>query len=232
MKNYKGLLVTIIIIAAPLVWLVFRLSAIKAETTIYTSGDYLNMENVINQAAEDYITNNSLSGDNSNSNNTSKSGESTGSKYGTPITKIIENAKINLDSVSVYAEPDEASGVIGSAYKDIPLAVQDYPNGWSMIKIDDLSGWVKTEYIIKPAEANSTANSLGTVVGKKAKIKVTTLRVRSGATSNAENVIDTLNEGDEVKIIGANDDESWLQVQYGTKSGWISGNTNYINIID
>ena len=232
MKDYKGLLCTIVIIVLPLAWLIFRLSAIESNSVDYTSGDYLNMQNVINQAAEDYINNSSISGETKNSTNTNSSGESVGSKYGTPITKLIENAKINVASTSVYAEPDEASGVIGSAYKDIPITVQDYPNGWSMIKIDDLSGWVKTEFITKPADANSTASNLGTVVGKKAKIKVTTLRVRSGATSKAENVIDTLDEGDEVKIIGANDDESWLQVQYGTKSGWISGNKDYISIID
>jgi uncharacterized protein YgiM (DUF1202 family) len=227
MKNYKGFLVTTIIVAAPLVWLVFRLSAIKTDN-VYTSGDYIDMQNVINQVSENYI--NESSGETSNSEKSS--GESVGSKYGTPISKIIENAKINVSSVNVYAEPDEESGVIGSAYKDIPLAVQDYPNGWSMIKIDELSGWVKTEFITKPEEASSTANSLGTVVGKKAKITVTSLRVRSSGTSNVDNVIDVLDEGAEVKIIGANDDESWLQVQYGTKSGWISGNTNYIKIID
>jgi uncharacterized protein YgiM (DUF1202 family) len=226
MGKYKGLIVTIIIVAAPLVWLILRLSAIKAEDEI----NYTDIENSINQISEQYISDSKQSGDTDT--DEKASGEKTGSKYGTPISKIIENAKINVASANVYAEPDETSGVIGSAYKDIPIAVQDYPNGWSMIRIDELSGWVKTEYITKPDEASSTSEVLGTVIGKRAKVKVTNLRVRSSASSASDNIIDSLKDGDEVKIIGANDDESWLQVQYGTKSGWISGNTNYVTILD
>ena len=227
MKDHKGLIVTILIIVAPIVWFCIRVSAIKSQVN-FTSGDYQDMENTINKVSEEYINN---AQETESSTNQSDSGEKSGSKYGNPISKLITDAKINVASTNVYAEPDETSGVIGSAYKDVPITVQDYPNGWSMIKIDELSGWVKTDYITKPEE-DISESTLGSVIGKNAKIIVSTLRVRGSAEINDNNVIDSLDEGDTVKIIGANEDETWLQVQYNTKSGWISGNTKYIKIID
>ena len=226
MKDHKGLIVTMIIIIAPIVWFCVRVSTIKSQVN-FTSGDYQDMEDTINKLSEEYIS----AQEAEYASRAAESGEKTGSKYGNPISKLITDAKINVASTNVYAEPDESSGVIGSAYKDVPITVQDYPDGWSMIKIDELSGWVKTEFITKPEE-DISESTLGSVIGKNAKVIVSTLRVRGSAEINDNNIIDTLDEGDVVKIIGANDDETWLEVQYNTKSGWISGNTKYIKIVD
>ena len=61
-------------------------------------------------------------------------------------------------------------------------------------------------------------------------IKDDTLNVRDSASTNAA-AIDAIAGGQEVNIIGANADESWYQIQYGTKSGWISANKEYVQVI-
>ena len=228
----KGLIVTIILVAAPIIWLVFSLNSIKEKETAI-SGDYSAIEDSINNIADEYISSASNEGTTptTSSNN---SGDSLSARYGNPISKLIEGAKIAVDTAKVYTEPNDTDLAIGTLYKDTVVTVQDYPNGWSQVKSDNLAGWTQTSNVIKPDDNADT--SLGiteppqeqTNIGKSATITVSsTLNVRDKANGS---VIDAIAGGTEVKIIGADDGEKWYQIQWGTKTGWITSDSQYVKI--
>lgn len=225
MSNPKGLIITIIIIAIPLIWFAIAVNSIEEKYS--ESGDIniaqTELENLVNEQM-----NNANTETEDTNTETNTSGETGGSRYGNPISKLIENARVNVDSAQVYQEPDENSTLVGAVYKDMLVTIQDYPNGWSNIKYGEGAGWIKSEYVTKPDETGSTGSNLTSAVGKKAKVIVDELRVREKAVDG--NPIDMLHAGDEVNIIGSNEDETWFQIQYGTKSGWVSGNSKYIQV--
>lgn len=225
MNNPKGLIVVLIVVAAPIIWFCIRVNSINKE---YASGDLSGIKTEIENISNEYISqvdpgeniqvDNSVSGDSEG-----------GSKYGNPISKLIENAKINATSVNVYQEPDETSSLVGAVYKDMAVTVQDYPNGWSLIKYGEGSGWVKSENVTRPEDNTQTGTSLISAVGKKGKVLVDVLNVRASAVDGE--VLETIHINDEFNIIGANEDESWFQIQYGTKSGWVSGSSSLVQVI-
>ncbi len=217
------IIVTTLIIVLPIIWFCFRISTINKEYAP-TSGDLEIVQSEIESISNELINNSLESGENGENG----SSEKEGSKYGNPISKLIENAKINVASANVYQEPDENSTLVGAVYKDTSVTVQDYPNGWSNVKYGDGAGWIKSEFVSRPEEQTTTSSSLVSAIGKTATVLVETLRVRASAV-NGE-VLDYVNVGDTLKIIGANDDESWFQVQYGTKSGWVSGAKDLVKV--
>ncbi len=223
MKNPKGLIVTIILIVAPILWLIIRLNTLSAETT---SGDKITQdiyetvaEYEENEPVVDYTTN-SISGEYT-------SGEYKRSNYGNPISKLIENAKIKDDSVIIYEEPSEDANPIGSIKKDVSITAQDYDIGWTWIKFENTAGWVRTENVIKPSEGNSDA--LQSAVGKTGRVITDLLNLRSAA-STVGDPIDQLSMGDTFKVLDENADGTWYNIQYGTKNGWIKVNTQWIQI--
>lgn len=224
MKNPKGLIVTIIIIAAPLIWFAFRMNAIDQKLGM--SGDKIaNAENQINEVINEEVNNATNNETTSGNTVDNTSGDTPSSIYGDPISKLIENAKIKVDTANIYVEPDENSAIVIAAKKDTIVTVQEYANGWSNIKVGESTGWIKSDLVAKPGEENE--NSLKSAVGHSATILVDTLNVRSKAEGD---VIDQINKGDKVNIIGANDNESWYEIQYGTKSGWITSNKEYVQV--
>ena len=229
MRSPKGLIVALIIIAAPFVWLCIQIN--DANLNYNVSGDaYKKTEEQINTIIEEEINNAVANNPSGSTYAEIDSGESKSSIYGNPISKLIEGAKVNVSSANIYQEPDDTSSIVGSVYKDTQFTVQEYENGWSNVKNDDFSGWMKSEFITKPDDTVNTG--LTTAVGHKAKITVqSSLNVRQSPSTSAES-IDTITNGQEVNIIGANDDESWYQIQYGTKSGWITSNKDYVKIVN
>ncbi|MBR6253358.1 MAG: SH3 domain-containing protein [Clostridia bacterium] len=220
MKNPKGLIVTIILVVAPVLWLVFRLNTIENNTNI--SGDYAKETADFKMEVEqlDEASTSVISGDN-------RSGEYMSSRYGNPISKLIEGAKINDSSVIIYEEPSEDSNPIGSVNKDVLITAQDYDNGWTQIKFDTTSGWVKSEFIIKPDDG--TSNAIKSAVGKEGTVIVDTLNVRAAA-STVGDPIDQISFGDKFKVLDDNADGSWYNIQYGAKNGWIKGDSKYVQI--
>ena len=229
MNNPKGLIVVILVIAAPIIWFCIRVSTINKT---YESGDLSSIKTEIENISNEYINQveqgeylvveNNVSGEQQTQDNSGVG------KYGNPLSKLIENAKINVTSVNVYQEPDDTSSLVGAAYKDMVVTVQDYPNGWSLIKYGEGSGWVKSETVTRPDDPNATSSNLVSAVGKKGEVLVDALNVRASAVDGA--VLETIHLGDEFTIIGANADESWFQIQYGTKSGWVSGSNSLVKV--
>lgn len=223
MKNPAGLIVTILIIVVPIVWCCISLININKEYDGNDTNidDMQSMTDNINNVIDNNIANNTTSGENTTSGDTyngSIGGESYESNIGAPIGKIVEGATINIAVANVYNNPDETSGVIGTVTKNTEVTSQDYPNGWSRIKVGELSGWTKTEYVTKPSDIGST--TIGTVIGKTAIINVDSLNVREKPVSGK--VITTLTKDTDVKILAVNEEETWYQVQWRTTLGWIS----------
>ena len=223
MKNPKGLIVTIILVAAPVIWLIIRLNAIHAQDT-FTSGDFTSQTEELNKEVEELVN---------NADSTSVysgevgSGEYMSSKYGNPISKLIENAKIKDETVIIYEEPSEDANPIGSIKKDVAFTAQEYDNGWTQIKFENTAGWVKTGNVIKPNDGSST--SLQRAIGKTGKVIVDQLNLRSAATTVGD-PIDQLSLNDTFKVLDESADGTWYNIQYGTKNGWIKVNTDWIQI--
>ena len=223
MKNPKGLIVTIILVAAPVIWLIIRLNAIHAQDT-FTSGDFTSQTEELNKEVEELVN---------NADSTSVysgevgSGEYMSSKYGNPISKLIENAKIKDETVIIYEEPSEDANPIGSIKKDVAFTAQEYDNGWTQIKFENTAGWVKTGNVIKPNDGTST--SLQSAIGKTGKVIVDQLNLRSAATTVGD-PIDQLSLNDTFKVLDESADGTWYNIQYGTKNGWIKVNTDWIQI--
>ena len=219
-----GKIVAALIIILPIVWFLIQINSINNEYSP-TSGDLDIVREEIENISNEYI--NSAESGEVTDEETENSEENTGSKYGNPISKLIEGARINASSANVYQEPDDTSTLVGAVYKDMTVTVQDYPNGWSNIKYGEGAGWIKTEFVTKPEDLNSSS-VLVSAVGKSATVLVDALNVRASAVDGK--VIDSVSLGDVLNIIGANDDETWYQVQYGTNSGWVSGRSDLIKI--
>ena len=223
MKNPVGLLVTIMIIVIPMVWCVVNLMNTEAQYDENVD----KMQDLTNDI-NNVVDNNYVQNDNNNSGETvtdsgdtytgSMGGDSYESTIGKPIGKIVEGATINVEVANVYANPDETSNIIGTVTKNTTVTVHDYPEGWSRIKVDPLSGWTKPIYVDKPSDIGNT--TIGSVVGKKAIISAKSLNVRESAVNGA--IKTTLTEGTEVKILGVNDDNTWYEIQWRTTNGWIS----------
>lgn len=229
MKNSAGFIVTILIIAAPIVWCCINLININNDYEEDTNqmDEIKNMEDSINNVIDKDIANNSSSEGKASGDSYSGSigGESFESSIGAPIGKIVEGTSINISVANVYTNPDETSGIVGTVTKNTEVTSQDYPKGWSRIKVGELSGWVKTEYITKPE--NTIGNTtIGTVIGKKAIVNVDSLNVREQPVNGK--VITTLTIDTDVKILDVNDDESWYQIQWRTTSGWVS--SKYVTV--
>lgn len=229
MKNSAGLIVTILIIVTPIVWCFINLININNEYEEDTNqmSEIQDMEDNINNVIDSNIANNTSSeGNKTSGENYSGSigGEAFESSLGAPIGKIVEGSTINISVANVYMNADETSGIVGTVTKNTEVTSQDYPKGWSRIKVGELSGWVKTEYITKPADTGST--TIGTVIGKKAIVNVDSLNVREKPVSGK--VITTLTKDTDVKILEVNEDESWYQVQWRTTLGWVS--SKYVTV--
>lgn len=227
MKNSAGLIVTVLIIVAPIVWCCISLINTNKEFE-----DNINqlqdMEKDINGVIDNDIANHTGSGDNHLSGDKNYSGsiggESFESTIGAPIGKIIEGATVNVGVANVYADPNETSSIMGTVTKNTEVTSQDYPGGWSRVKVGELSGWIKTEYITKPDTANNS--TIGTVIGKTAIVNVESLNVREKPVTG--NIITTFTQNTEVKILQVSEDNSWYQVQWRTTLGWVS--SQYVTV--
>ena len=199
MKNPAGLIVTVLIIVVPIVWCCINLININKEYDDNID-DMQNMTDNINNVIDNDFANNSNSGDENSSGNTYDGrigGETYQSTIGAPIGKIVEGATINIGVANVYINPDETSDIIGTVTKNTEITSQDYPDGWSRIKVGELSGWTKTEYITKPSDIGTT--TIGSVIGKTAIINAESLNVREAPVSGK--VITTLTKDTDVKIL-------------------------------
>ena len=222
MKNPMGFIVTVLIICIPIVWCCVSL--------VNTNKEYKDnidkMQSITNDINE-VIDSNISSVGSSSSENTyqgNSSDEPSKDGIGEPIGKLVEGATINVSVANVYTNPDETSAIMGSVTKNTVVTAHDYPKGWTRIKCDDLSGWVRTEYITKPSDIGSTG--IGSVIGRTGVVTAESLNVRQEPINGK--VITTLTKDTDVKILAVDESNKWYKVQGRTTWGWVSA--EYIEV--
>jgi uncharacterized protein YgiM (DUF1202 family) len=140
-----------------------------------------------------------------------------------PIGKIVEGGSVNISVANVYKEADENSEVLGKLNKHTIVISQAFPDGWSIIKADSVTGWIRTENIDLPEEAGDT--NIGTAIGRTGVVSVDSLNVREKANASAKK-IESLTIGTEVKILGI--EGEWYKIKWQSIEGWCS--SKYIDL--
>lgn len=151
-------------------------------------------------------------------------GEMQGEKYistiGNPVGKIVMGGEINISVANVYLEADETSEVVDTITKHSIVTSQAYPGGWSRIKSDNVSGWMKTDHITLPEDSGDV--NIGSVIGRIGTVNVDSLNVREKASTNAKKIT-SLIDGTDVTILAISEDGEWYQVKINSKTqGWVA----------
>ncbi|MBR4110967.1 MAG: SH3 domain-containing protein [Clostridia bacterium] len=151
-------------------------------------------------------------------------GEMQGEKYistiGNPVGKIVMGGEINISVANVYLEADENSEVVDTITKHSIVTAQAYPGGWSRIKSDNISGWMKTDHITLPPDSGDV--NIGSVIGRIGTVNVDSLNVRASASANAKKITSII-DGTDVTILAISGDGEWYQVKINSKTeGWVA----------
>ena len=147
-------------------------------------------------------------------------GEKYISTIGNPVGKIVMGGEINISVANVYLEADETSEVVDTITKHSIVTSQAYPGGWSRIKSDNVSGWMKTDHITLPEDSGDV--NIGSVIGRIGTVNVDSLNVREKASTNAKKIT-SLIDGTDVTILAISEDGEWYQVKINSKTqGWVA----------
>lgn len=216
--KYIEKLIIVLIIVAPIIWAYVALQP------------YMEKDDLVEDIVSEGIKNEDpLQTDKTIINNDKDvvkeyEGEMEGEKYkstiGNPIGKIIAGGEINISVANIYLDADENSEVVDTLTKHTIVTAQTYPGGWSRIKNDKVSGWMKSEHITLPEEVDNVV--IGSVIGRKGTVNVDSLNVRQSASKTAKKVTSLIG-GTEVTILAISKDGEWYQVQINSKSdGWVA----------
>lgn len=215
MKSLEKVII-ILLILAPIIWGYISLKPLFEEEDIITdiiaegNDDEQEKSNEVIQTEIETVVNN-------------YEGEMQGEKYvstiGNPVGKIVIGGEINISVANVYLEADENSEVVDTLTKHSIVTSQAYPGGWSRIKSDTVSGWMKTEHITLPPDSGDV--NIGSVIGRIGSVNVDSLNMRASGNKKAK-VINSLTMGTDVTILAISDDNEWYQVKYGSTEGWVA----------
>lgn len=216
MKNLEKIII-ILLILAPIVWGYISLKPLFEEEDVIT--DIISdVDKSKDNEEENKITENNVVDDIE-----TYEGEIQGEKYvstiGNPVGKIVMGGEINISVANVYLEADETSEVVDTLTKHSIVTSQAYPGGWSRVKNDTVSGWMKSEHITLPADSGDV--NIGSVIGRVGVVNVDSLNMRASG-SKAGKVINSLTNGTSVTILAISSDDQWYQVKYGSTEGWVS----------
>ncbi len=130
--------------------------------------------------------------------------------------KSLVIAKVN-DYVNVRSEASEDSEIIGKLYdKSVGTFIEE-ENGWYKIKSGSVTGYVKGEYCVTGEDAVELAKQVGTRI---ATVNTTTLKVRAGASLDAE-VLGLVPDGDQL-VVKEDDGDGWVKVEIEEGEGYVS----------
>lgn len=147
-------------------------------------------------------------------------GEEYISKIGNPVGKIVMGGEINISVANVYLEADETSEVVDTLTKHSIVTAQAYPGGWSRIKSDNVSGWMKTEHITLPEDSGDV--NIGSPIGRIGTVNVDSLNMRASGSTNSK-IVTSLIGGTDVTILAISNDGEWYQVKLNSKTqGWVA----------
>ena len=120
------------------------------------------------------------------------------------------------DYVNIRSEAAEESEVVGKLYDKSVGTVEAEENGWYRITSGNVTGYVKSEYVIIASDAASVAEQVGTRV---ATVTTETLRVRQDATTDSP-ILGLIPMGEELTVTDETD--GFVKVSIEEGDGWVS----------
>ena len=120
------------------------------------------------------------------------------------------------DYVNIRSEANEESEVVGKLYDKSVGTVEAEENGWYRINSGNVTGYVKSEYVIIASDAASVAEQVGTRV---ATVTTETLRVRQDATTDSP-ILGLIPMGEELTVTDETD--GFVKVSIEEGDGWVS----------
>ena len=147
------------------------------------------------------------------------SGETEGEKNNSvnwiPTSKLYTDATIAITVANVYEEARETSVVLGTLEKYDVITAQKYPQGWTRVTTNKLSGWMRTENITFTDGGDLDVN----IKERTGKIKAEPhLNVRASASATAD-IITTI--PDKTIITIQDEKNGWYKVTYASATGWV-----------
>jgi len=122
----------------------------------------------------------------------------------------------NIDEyLSIRAEADKESEILGKLYKNGAATVLETLDGWYKVSSGNVTGYIVADYVTVGDEevCKAAAKTVATVTGE-------TVRVRKEASTEAS-ILKELSQGQKVDVLD-NSLEGWVKVKAGNKEGYIS----------
>lgn len=189
-----------------------------------------NQENSNNQSNQDVSDNQeNMVEPNDQTNNEASNNQASQDDNNEPQSTIIYK-KFTQDA-EVKILPLIHSSQIGKIKKDSQVILLTQTTMWSYIQSDEISGWVRNQYLVDGENPNADSNSSsneGTAQSnnqtsnsseKTAYINENTVNLRKGAGTN-NSIIKVLTLNTQITIIG--EEGSWYQVKVGDDTGYVS----------
>ena len=124
-------------------------------------------------------------------------------------------AQVN-DYVNVRSLPSEEGEILGKLYNESAGTIEEDADGWFKITSGNVTGYVKSDYVV----TGDAAEELAEQVGKRvATVTTETLRVRSEASTEAS-ILGLIGEEEELTVTDETDE--WVQVSIEEGDGWVS----------
>ncbi|MBQ2706535.1 MAG: C40 family peptidase [Agathobacter sp.] len=123
-------------------------------------------------------------------------------------------ANVN-EYLSIRAEADKESEILGKLYKNGAATVLETLDGWYKVTSGTVTGYVSAEYVVVGDEevCKAAATTTATVTGD-------TVNVRKEASTEAS-IVTALARGQKATVIEGSVD-GWVKVKVGNKEGFIS----------
>ena len=127
------------------------------------------------------------------------------------ISLNIKYDNLGIANVGNYLNVRKSAGedgkVIGKMTKNTACDILKEKGSWAKIKSGSVTGWVKSEFLIKGKKAEDVAQKVATL---KAVVKTQTLNVRY-LPSTYSRIYDQLSEDEDYTIIKKNLSKEWIQ---------------------
>lgn len=124
-------------------------------------------------------------------------------------------AQVN-DYVNVRSLPSEEGEILGKLYNESAGTVEGEEDGWYKITSGNVTGYVKSDYVVTGDEAEELAKQVGKRI---ATVTTETLRVRNDASLEAS-VLGLVPLEEELTVL--EEAEGWVKVSIEEGDGWVS----------
>ena len=140
-----------------------------------------------------------------------------------PIVEVVDNrlysdlviAQVD-DYINIRKTPDKKGEVLGKLYNNSVGHFLEETDGWVKIQSGTVTGYVKSEYVVRGTDALKIARDVETTY---ATITTGSLRVREQPNTDSH-ILGTFSRGDELVV--TDQEEGFAKVTYHNKTGYIS----------